>query len=123
MNDYTEVRLNLNPCTETHTDILAAMLAETGYESFVPDSTGLTAYIRKEDFSPKALDHVIREFPMDTAISPSHSVVEGQDWNAEWEKNYFRPIVIDNLCAIHSSFHKDVPACKYDILILSLIHI
>lgn len=117
MNDYTEVRLDLNPCTETHTDILAAMLAEAGYESFVPDSTGLTAYIRKEDFSPMALDHVIREFPMDTAISPSHSVVEGQDWNAEWEKNYFKPIVIDNLCAIHSSFHKDVPTCKYDILI------
>ena len=117
MNDYTEVRLDLNPCTETHTDILAAMLAEADYESFVPDSTGLTAYIRKEDFSPMALDHVIREFPMDTAISPSHSVVEGQDWNAEWEKNYFKPIVIDNLCAIHSSFHKDVPACKYDILI------
>ena len=117
MNDYTEVRLDLNPCTETHTDILAAMLAEAGYESFVPDSTGLTAYIRKEDFSPMALDHVIREFPMDTAISPSHSGVEGQDWNAEWEKNYFKPIVIDNLCAIHSSFHKDVPTCKYDILI------
>lgn len=117
MNDYTEVRLDLDPCTETHTDILAAMLAEIGYESFVPDSSGLTAYIRKEDFSPIALDHVIREFPMDTAISPSHSVVEGQDWNAEWEKNYFKPIVIDNLCAIHSSFHKDVPACKYDILI------
>lgn len=117
MNDYTEVRLDLNPCTETHTDILAAMLAEVGYESFVPDSSGLTAYIRKEDFSPMALDHVIREFPMDTAISPSHSIVEGQDWNAEWEKNYFKPIVIDNLCAIHSSFHKDVPTCKYDILI------
>ena len=117
MNDYTEVRLDLNPCTETHTDILAAMLAEADYESFVPDSTGLTAYIRKEDFSPMALDHVIREFPMDTAISPSHSVVEGQDWNAEWEKNYFKHILIDNLWAIHSTFHKDVPECKYDILI------
>lgn len=32
-------------------------------------------------------------------------------------ENYFKPIVIDNLCAIHSSFHKDVPECKYDILI------
>lgn len=117
MNDYTEVRLDLNPCTETHTDILAAMLAEVGYESFVPDSTGLTTYIRKEDFSPTNLDHVIREFPMDTAISPSHTIVEGQDWNYEWEKNYFKPIVIDELCAIHSSFHKDVPECKYDILI------
>lgn len=117
MNDYTEVRLDLTPCTETHTDILAAMLADAGYESFVPDSTGLTAYIRKEDFDPSTIDHVIREFPMDTAITPSHKVVEGQDWNAEWEKNYFQPIVIDDLCAIHSSFHKDVPVCKYDILI------
>lgn len=117
MNDYTEVRLDLDPCSETHTDILAAMLAEVGYESFVPDTSGLTAYIRKEDFDATALDHVIREFPMDTAITPTHTVVEGQDWNAEWEKNYFKPIVIDNLCAIHSSFHKDVPECKYDILI------
>ena len=117
MNDYTEVRLGLEPCSETLTDILAAMLAEEGYESFVPDSTGVTAYIRKEAFDPDALDRIIREFPMETAITYSHSIVEGQDWNAEWEKNYFKPIVIDNQCAIHSSFHKDVPECTYDILI------
>ena len=117
MNDYTEVRLGLDPCSEIHTDILAAMLAEVGYESFVPDTTGLTAYIRKEDFDASALDSVIREFPMETAITANHTVVEGQDWNAEWEKNYFKPIVIDDKCAIHSSFHKDVPTCQYDILI------
>ncbi len=117
MNDYTEVRLGLEPCSETLTDILAAMLAEEGYESFVPDSMGVTAYIRKEAFDPDALDRIIREFPMETAITYSHSIVEGQDWNAEWEKNYFKPIVIDNQCAIHSSFHKDVPECTYDILI------
>lgn len=117
MNDYTEVRLELDPCTEIHTDILAAMLAEIGYESFVPDSLGLTAYIKKEAFNASSLDSVIREFPMETAITTSHSVVEGQDWNAEWEKNYFKPIIIDDQCVIHSSFHKDIPTCKYDILI------
>lgn len=117
MNDYTEVRLELDPCTEIHTDILAAMLAEIGYESFVPDSLGLTAYIKKEDFNASSLDSVIREFPMETVITTSHSVVEGQDWNAEWEKNYFKPIIIDDQCVIHSSFHKDIPTCKYDILI------
>ena len=100
MNDYTEVRLGLEPCSETLTDILAAMLAEEGYESFVPDSMGVTAYIRKEAFDPDALDRIICEFPMETAITYSHSIVEGQDWNAEWEKNYFKPIVIDNQCAI-----------------------
>ncbi|MCI9172861.1 50S ribosomal protein L11 methyltransferase [uncultured Duncaniella sp.] len=117
MNDYTEVRLGLDPCTEIHTDILAAMLAEKGYESFVPDATGLTAYIRKEEFNPDLLDEVIREFPMETVITSTHSVVEGQDWNAEWEKNYFKPIVIDDQCVIHSSFHKDIPECRYDIVI------
>ena len=117
MNDYTEVRLDLDPCTETHTDILAAMLADAGYESFVPDSTGLTAYIRKEDFDPSIIDHVIREFPMDTAITPSHTVVEGQDWNAEWEKNYFQPIVVGDRVVVHSSFHTDIPRADYDIVI------
>lgn len=117
MNDYIEVRLGLDPCSETHTDIFAAMLADVGYESFVPDASGLTAYIKKEDFELSALDNVIRNFPMETAISVSHTVVEGRDWNAEWEKNYFKPIIIDDKCAIHSSFHRDVPKCEYDIVI------
>ena len=49
MNDYIEVRLTPEPCSETVTDVLAALLAEAGgYESFVPDSEGLTAYVKKE---------------------------------------------------------------------------
>ena len=117
MNDYTEVRLTLTPCTETYTDVLAALLAEIGYESFVPDEEGLTAYVRRDDFSREALDALIADFPFNTTISATDTLVEGQDWNAEWEKNYFKPIVIDDLCAIHSSFHKDVPVCRYDIVI------
>ena len=117
MNDYSEVRLSLDPCNETMTDILAAMLAEIGYESFVPDNEGLTAYIRKEDFDASALDQIIENFPMETTVTETHTVVEGQDWNEEWEKNYFKPIVIDDLCVIHSTFHKDIPSCTYDIVI------
>lgn len=33
------------------------------------------------------------------------------------EKNFFQPIVIDNRCVIHSTFHKDVPQATYDIVI------
>lgn len=117
MNDYTEVRLSLDPCSETFTDILAAMLADEGYESFVPDADGLTAYIRKSDFSSSTLDRIIRDFPLETTITATETTVEGRDWNAEWEKHYFKPIVIDDLCAIHSSFHTDVPECRYDIVI------
>lgn len=117
MNDYTQVRLGLDPCNEIYTDVLAAMLAEIGYESFVPDSSGLTAYVKREDFDASKLDTLIREFPLETAITASHTIVEGQDWNAEWEKNYFKPIVIGNECVIHSSFHTDIPQCTYDIVI------
>lgn len=99
------------------TDVLAALLADEGYESFVPDANGLTAYVKEELFEHQALDKVIKSFPLETTMTESHSTVEGRDWNAEWEKNYFKPIVVDDLCVIHSSFHKDIPVCRYDIVI------
>ncbi len=117
MNNYIEVRLDLAPCTETFTDVLAALLADEGYESFVPDTQGVTAFVREEQFDTVALNRVIADFPLDTVITERHSLVEGRDWNAEWEKNYFKPIVVDNECVIHSSFHTDIPQCKYDIVI------
>lgn len=117
MNNYIEVRLDLNPCSEVMTDILAAMLAEEGYESFVPDESGLTAYVKEEVYDRDALDRVIDGFPMPTTIQTKDTLVEGRDWNAEWEKNYFKPIVVGDECVIHSSFHKDIPECRYDILI------
>lgn len=117
MNDYYEVRVNLNPCTEDATDYLAAMLGDIGFESFVPDSTGLTAYVKSELYSPDELEAVMDEFPFDADKSWTASLVEGQDWNAEWEKNYFKPIVVEDQCVIHSSFHTDIPPVKYDIVI------
>ena len=42
MNDYIELRADITPASETATDILAALLAEKGYESFVPDEKGVT---------------------------------------------------------------------------------
>ena len=117
MNDYRELRLNLKPCSEDATDVLAALLADAGYESFVPDRQGLTAYIKDELFNEDALNEALSAFPFEAEISRSVSLVEGQDWNSEWEKNYFKPIVVGERCVIHSSFHTDVPSADYDIVI------
>ena len=117
MNDYRELRLNLKPCSEDATDVLAALLADAGYESFVPDQQGLTAYVKDELFNEDALNEALSAFPFEAEISRSVSLVEGQDWNSEWEKNYFKPIVVGERCVIHSSFHTDVPAADYDIVI------
>ncbi|MDE6692766.1 MAG: 50S ribosomal protein L11 methyltransferase [Muribaculaceae bacterium] len=117
MNDYYEVRVNLDPCTEDATDYLAALLGDIGFESFVPDNTGLTAYIQKDLYSKEEIDISLEDFPFEGVRSVETKFVEGQDWNAEWEKNYFKPIIVGDQCVIHSSFHTDIPKVKYDIVI------
>lgn len=119
MNDYREVRIDASPCSEVVSDLLAALLCDIGYESFVPDETGVTAYIRHELFDRDALETAIGSFPISgVAFTVTDTFVEGRDWNHEWEKNYFQPIVVgDNQCVIHSSFHQGYPECRYDIVI------
>lgn len=117
MTDYQEVRIDITPCTEEATDLLAAYLADVGFESFVPDEAGLTAYIAASDFDPQAVEDIIASFPMEIEAAISDKFIEGKDWNSEWEKNYFKPIVVGGECVVHSSFHTDVPEAKYDIVI------
>ena len=117
MNDYIEVRIDADPCTEDITDLLAAELADIGFESFVADSKGLTAYAPIKLYDKEAVKNALAEFPIDCSLNVSDNFVEGRDWNAEWEKNYFRPIVIGKRVAIYSSFHTDVPEAEHKIVI------
>lgn len=118
MNDYIEVRLDLEPFPGTDaTDLLAGLLGDAGFESFVPDEQGLTAYCAEKLFERAALDEALADFPYPCRINVTTSRVEGRDWNEEWEKNYFQPIVIGDRCVVHSSFHRDVPPARYDIVI------
>lgn len=117
MNDYYEVRVNLDPCCEDATDLLAGILADIDYESFVPDEQGLTAYVKKELYSEASLSEALNDFPFPCTITTEVTLVEGRDWNEEWEKNYFQPIIIGDKVVIHSSFHTDIPQAQYDIVI------
>lgn len=118
MNDYMQVRLRVEPCSEMATDVLAAMLGEIEYESFVPDEQGVTAFVPQGKYDEARLSEVLAQFPIDgITLSYEATFVPGQDWNEEWEKNYFKPIVVGNECVIHSTFHHDVPQARYDVLI------
>lgn len=117
MNDYFALRLDVEPCSADATDLLAYLLGEAGYESFVPDDKGLTAYVPAALYSDEAVRTALEEFCFDATVTASAELVEGRDWNAEWERNYFRPIVVGERCVVHSSFHTDVPKAEYDIVI------
>ena len=118
MNDYTKIEFKVTPNEEVATDVLAALLAEVGFESFVPNEEGLEAYVPHNLYDESNITAVVENFPIEGyTITYNSEFIEGEDWNAEWEKNYFQPIVLGEECVIHSTFHTDVPKARYDILI------
>lgn len=115
---YLEFNFRTLPCTETVNDVLSAILADVGFDSFVESNNGITAYIRKELADEQAIKEAIANFPIAcTSITYTWEESEDKNWNEEWEKNYFQPIIIHNRCIIHSTFHQDIPTMEYDILI------
>ncbi len=115
---YFEITFRVTPCCQTATDVLSALCGEIGFESFVECDGGMQAYIQQPLFDESALQQTIADFPLpDTGITYTIAEPEDKDWNEEWEKNFFQPIVIGDRCVIHSTFHKDYPKAEYDIVI------
>lgn len=115
---YFEVTFTIFPYSETASDILSALTAEIGFESFVECEGGMQAYVQQSLFDEAALKAILSDFPMpDTQITYTITEPEDKNWNEEWEKNFFQPIVIEGRCVIHSTFHKDYPKAEYDIVI------
>ena len=115
---YLEVTFTTNPCNEIVNDILSGELGEIGFESFVEFQEGEKAYIQEHLFNEDELKDKIENFPLEgVEIKYSIAQVEDKNWNEEWEKNYYQPIVIEDRCCIHSTFHHDAPKAEYEIVI------
>jgi ribosomal protein L11 methyltransferase len=100
-----------------YSEILKAELYEIGYEGFWEEENTIKAYITidKFDFEKvRSLDiNTNQGFKIRYCVKP----LQNKNWNEEWEKNYFKPIVIGKQCLIRGSFHTDVPETKYQIII------
>ena len=115
---YFKVTFTAQPCNEIVTDVLSALTGEIGFESFVECENGVDAYVQQSLFDEEQLKAVLADFPIpDTNITYTITEPEDKNWNEEWEKNFFQPIVIEDRCVIHSTFHKDYPKADYDIVI------
>lgn len=124
--DYNKVRFVIEPMSDMAADVLDAMLAEVGFETFETVDDGVEAYIQREVMRKEEIDEVVDGFFLpDVSISYTVEEVESQDWNEEWEKAGFEPIMIPGLAVIHDLQHKvDVASddnasvdYKYDITI------
>lgn len=110
---YLELAFEITPNNEAAADVLAALLADAGCDTFLPSDTGLTAYVLQDSYSEaairEAIDTTLATFPPVTVPEGSVTVPEGspeglsitftcapapdENWNATWEaEHHFEPI-------------------------------
>ena len=115
---YYKVDFTVHPFSQEACDVLSALLADIGFETFVPTSDGITAYVQQTILDKDAMQAVINDFIIPD-ISISHDISEAPDenWNQRWEQEGFQPIILDDIVCVHDTSHTDVPQCRYDIII------
>ena len=125
---YYEVDFTITPCTEASADVLSALTADCGFEAFENTGHGIRGWVQQPIFHKEELDAVIAGFPLeDVRITYTVSEAAYENWNAQWEDEGFRPIVLNasespaepNQClvCIHDTRHADIPHALYDIRI------
>lgn len=115
---YIELDFTICPYTDEAADVLSAMLADVGFDTFMPTDYGVKAYVPESEFVESSVAEVLGDFFMDDVkIVYSVSVMEDKNWNEKWERDGFEPIVVDGLCTIHSTNHTGLPRLKFDITI------
>ena len=113
-NIYIEYNFTVSP-KEPASEILIAELGNVGFESFVENQIGVTAYIQKEAYKENILEDIYILNSEEFSIKYTKNEVAQTNWNAEWEKN-FTPIKVDDLVSIRAPFHEN-PNLKYEIVI------
>lgn len=113
-SNYLEFRFKIEPL-QPASEILIAELGYLGFESFVENEDGITAYIPKEEYEDDLLAgvHILQSEEFE--ITYSSDEIEQVNWNEEWEKN-FTPIMVDDKCSVRAPFHPQ-PDVEYDIVI------
>ncbi len=113
-SNYLEFNFKIEPL-QPASEILVAELGYLGFESFVEEEDGITAYIPAEEYEDDLLAGVHILQSEDFEITYSKGEIEQVNWNEEWEKN-FSPIMVDDICSVRAPFHPE-PDVEYDIVI------
>lgn len=115
--DYYKITIEITPFEEWLRDLLAGQLAEIGFDSFIETQNGIEAYVPVPSFHDNDLNFVLKEFQEGFSFNIEKELIKSCNWNEEWEKNYFEPLVIKDECVIRAPFHAEFPKARYEIVI------
>lgn len=106
------IQVQVTDTNSEQTELLIAMLAGAGFESFEETDTTLNAFIKEAEFNQAALDEIIH--PLN--LHYTSSVIPPQNWNAQWESS-FEPILVSDFVGIRAFFHPPITSVKHEIII------
>ncbi|HCT31147.1 MAG TPA: 50S ribosomal protein L11 methyltransferase, partial [Bacteroidales bacterium] len=115
--DYIELKIDVKPFNQEVNEIIIALLADLGFESFTDNDNELCAYIKANDYTSE-IESMVKNLALPDEIKFSFQInrIKGENWNAKWESD-FEPIVVNSQCLVRASFHPSMPDIKYEIII------
>ncbi|MBN1338745.1 MAG: 50S ribosomal protein L11 methyltransferase [Bacteroidales bacterium] len=113
--NYIESEFNISPA-DPGREILMALLAEEGYESFEDSPEGLKGYIPANLYSAGTVERIINRLSVGFRIEFRDNIVPAQNWNAIWEKGY-EPVTVEGRLRIRAPFHKKAEGFPLEIII------
>ena len=116
MNDY-KYDIILTPDNQEFREIIIATFGNLGFESFIEQEDKIEAYLPENN--KNVTDELINELSFSPMFEYTFSkeLIKDQNWNEEWEKNYFKPLLIANKCLVRAPFHTEYPNAEYEIII------
>lgn len=112
MEPYFEFSIT---CDDDTKELLIAELAEAGYEGFMENERGFSAFIPKSHHHELMFNDLLLKYGINP-VSVPHSMIEPQNWNAQWEANY-EPIIVADKIMVRAPFHEPGTEFPYVITI------
>lgn len=116
--NYKEITLTACAPVDQNVEIITAYLSEFGFEGMAEDEL-VKAYVAEQEKTDEEIRILIDELVEKNLCYEDYTIelIKPRNWNEEWEKNYFQPILIGEQCLIKSSFHQTDEKAKYEIII------
>lgn len=115
-HNHTYILLSTLVESEEMAEILTAFLADYPFESFAVNPSGesfrLDAHIRREEWAECRTEVIA--IAQEYGTIAAEQEIKDENWNEQWERESFQPVVIDNLMVIRSAYH--TPPADCDVL-------
>jgi len=107
--DYLEIVIAV-PDEET-SEIIEAVIGDLGFDSFVYEEPELKCYIQSCLFSEEAVSEALADLGENMGASFTYAInqMAAQNWNAEWEKSGFTPIIVGDVTVKPAGSSSDTP--------------